>query len=258
VPEERIKILTPFRLIARLDVKPPNLVKTIQLEGLRKIGDPIDFANKYYESGIDEIQYQDVVASLYGRNTITELVRMTASDVFIPISVGGGIRSVHDAAELFKNGADRVLINSGALIRPQLISEIASSFGSQAVCVGIETTKVEGEYKLRYENGRQESERKLLEWISEIEELGAGEIIATAVENEGMKKGFDLNIIEQIRKRTNLSLIIHGGASHARDLIRAAEAGANGAAIAGLLHYGLTTISQLKSELSSSGIEVRK
>jgi cyclase len=246
-----------FRVIARLDVKPPHLVKGVHMEGLRKVGEPGEFARAYYLQGADEINYQDIVASLYGRNGIGDLVSTTAKSVFVPITVGGGLRTVSDAAQMVRNGADKVCINTAVINSPNLATDVGNLLGSQALVVGIEAKKLNGTWIAMTDCGREHTGKNVFEWAEKVEELGAGEILLTSIDQEGTFAGFDLNLIASVRNVTRLPIIAHGGAGHPSDALKALDAGANAIAIASVLHYGRYTIMDFKETLHSAGIEVR-
>ena len=246
-----------FRVIARLDVKPPNLVKGIHMEGFRKIGDPGNFARVYYEQCADEINYHDIVASLYGRNNIGALVSSTAESVFVPITVGGGIRSVEDAADLVRLGADKISINTAAIRDPSLISRVAKMLGSQAVVIGVEAKRKDAQYLAMTDCGREKTGRKVLNWVVEAQALGAGEILLTSIDREGTKSGFDLELIRQVRAVCSIPIIAHGGAGQPIDAVRAHDAGADGIAVASILHSGQYQVEDFKIALATAGIEVR-
>jgi cyclase len=246
-----------FRIIARLDVKPPNLVKGVHLEGFRKIGDPAVFATKYYLEGADEINYQDIVASLYERNNISELVSKTAEGVFIPISVGGGIRTVEDAKKLLRSGADKVCVNTAAIKNPKIIEEIANMFGKQAVVLGVEAKKLNNNWTVMTDNGREHTNKDAVNWVEEASAFGIGEILLTSIDNEGTMKGFDLELIESVLSVTECPVIAHGGAGQISDILSVAKCGASGVAIASVLHYKKVTIEEIKRELQSINIEIR-
>ncbi len=164
----------PARLIARLDIKGPNLIKGVQMEGLRVMGDPYDFARRYYEAGVDELLYIDIVASLYGRSKLTEVVRRTAQDVFVPMTVGGGIRTLDDVTELLRAGADKVAINTAAVARPDLISQVAKRFGSQAMVLSVEAKQqAPGRWEVYTETGRERSGLDVVEWVQRGVALGS-------------------------------------------------------------------------------------
>lgn len=228
-----------FRIIPRLDIKGPNLVKGISLEGLRVLGSPDDFAEYYYENGADELFYQDVVASLYERNSLEEVIRRTAEKVFIPITVSGGLRSLSDVDNVLKAGADKVCINTACLKRPEFISEIAEKYGSSTVVVAVETIKQpDGNYLAFVDNGREHTGVDALEWISKAQELGAGEILITSVDREGTGEGFDLELIEKASELVSVPLIVHGGAGKKEDILELCnKTKADGVAIASVLHY---------------------
>lgn len=247
-----------FRVIARLDIKPPNLVKGIHLEGLRKIGDPWEYAKKYYAMGADELSYQDIVASLYNRNSIAELVAKTTSEVFIPISVGGGIRKAEDARNLVRMGADKIVLNTAAVSNPSIIRDIAEDLGNQAVVLGVEAMHQDsGLWEVMTNGGRERTGKKVIEWIREAEQLGVGEILLTSINKEGTRKGFDFRLIESARKISQLPLIVHGGAGCLKDIVNAARAGADAVALASVLHFGILEISEIKESLREADIEVR-
>ncbi len=209
------------RIIARLDVKNNALVKGIHLEGLRVLGSPEDFAKKYYIDGIDEIIYMDVVASLYGRNGLLDLVQKTAKKIFIPLTVGGGVRSLEDVGKLLKSGADKVCINTAAVKNPELISKIVEVYGSSTIVVAIEAIKVDGEYLVFIDNGREYTGIESVEWAKQVEELGAGEILLTSVDQEGTKKGLDHELISLVTASVNIPVIAHGGVGSYNDIINA-------------------------------------
>lgn len=247
-----------FRVIPRLDIKPPNLVKGIHLEGLRKVGDPALFATKYYKDGADEISYQDIVASLYNRNSIKGLVSTTAESVFVPISVGGGVRSINDATELIRSGADKISINTAAIKRPEFLQELAEVLGSQAVILGVEAKRTaSGDYLVMTDCAREHTGKSVLDWIQEASHYGIGEILLTSIDAEGTQKGFDLELLTKVREITDIPLIAHGGCGKISDVSDVAHAGGDGYAIATVLHYGKFTVADIKNHLSTVGIEVR-
>ena len=249
-----------IRLIARLDVKDTNLVKGIQLEGLRKLGDPNAFAKEYYEAGIDELLYIDIVASLYNRNNLSDIVRKTVDDVYIPVCVGGGLRSVEDVRHILSMGADKAAINTAAIKRPELITEVAEAFGSQCMVLSIQAKKSrtqEGPWEAYYDNGRQHSGLDVVEWAKRGVELGAGEILLTSVDCEGLQHGMDLELIRAVTEAVDVPVICGGGVGCAQDVVDAANAGASAVATAALLHYKKATVPQLKADIRAAGVEVR-
>lgn len=212
------------RIIPRLDIKGPNLVKGIHLEGLRVLGKPSDFAKYYYENGADELLFMDVVASLYDRNSLHDMISETVENVFIPITVGGGLRTLEDIKQVLRAGADKVCINTAAIKNPEIIRNAALRFGSSTIVVAIEAIKNEdGKYYCFTDNGREYTGIEVVSWVKKVQELGAGEIIITSVDKEGTGKGFDETLINQITEFISVPLIVHGGAgdkNHFKDVIK--------------------------------------
>ena len=248
-----------IRLIARLDVKDENLVKGIQLEGLRKLGDPHEFACRYYEQGIDELLYIDIVASLYNRNNLSDIVRRTVDDVYIPVCVGGGLRSVEDVRAILSMGADKVAINTAAIKRPELISEVAAAFGSQCMVLSIQAKRSRSwsGWEAYYDNGRAHSGYDVVEWAKRGVELGAGEILLTSVDCEGLQRGMDLDLIQAVTSAVDVPVICGGGVGCCDDIVDAVHAGADAVACAAVLHYDKETVPELKQGLRQAGVEVR-
>lgn len=247
------------RLIARLDVKGPKLVKGIHLEGLKFIGDPQEFARKYYQHGIDEIIYLDAVASLYGRESLLEVVRHTAKSVFIPITVGGGIRSVDDATEVLRAGADKVSINTGAVKNPKLITEIAKRYGTQCAVLSVDVRKIEkGKWEVFIENGRERTGIDALEWICQGVKHGAGELLLTSIDQEGTRKGFDLELIKTVTALIDIPVIASGGMNTTEDLIKVVQqSGADAVAMADVLHHNRLSLAEIRANSIKAGLNVR-
>ncbi|MDB3979059.1 imidazole glycerol phosphate synthase cyclase subunit [Pseudomonadales bacterium] len=240
-----------YRVIARLDIKGPNLVKGIHLEGLRVLGSPEDYAKYYYENGIDELIYQDVVASLFGRNSLKEIISRTASATFIPLTVGGGLRTVEDVRLVLRAGADKVSLNTAAIRKPQLIRDASLEFGSSTIVVAIEAIRHEdGRYFAYIDNGREETGVEVLSWAKKVEELGAGEILLTSVDRDGTGEGYDLELIKLVSSQVNIPVIAHGGAGRGTDLSKAIIAGADALAVASILHYDVVDKNRFSSETS--------
>jgi cyclase len=252
--------MSNLRLIPRLDIKGPNLIKGIHLEGLRVVGDPQEFAMRYYQAGADELVYMDIVASLYGRNNLSDIIRRAAENVYIPITVGGGIRTVDDARHLLRSGADKVAINTAAVARPELISEVAHRFGSQAMVLSIEAKQVtNGKWEAYTDNGRERTGLDVVEWAQRGVELGAGEILLTSVDREGTRKGFDLELVKAVSGAVPIPVIASGGMGSAEDMVAVAKVGrADGVAMADVLHYGRTTLGQLRQAALDANLAVRK
>ncbi|MBL8289613.1 MAG: imidazole glycerol phosphate synthase subunit HisF [Rubrivivax sp.] len=247
------------RLIARLDIKGPNLIKGVHLEGLRVIGDPQVYARRYYEQGADELIYIDIVASLYGRSKLTEIVRRAAHDVFVPMTVGGGIRGVDDVRDLLRAGADKVAINTAAVRRPELISDVSRRFGSQCMVLSIEAKQqAPGRWEVYTDCGRERSGVDAIEWARRGVELGAGEVLVTSIDREGTRKGFDTELTRAIAAAVPVPVIASGGFGsdeHLRDVVRA---GADAVAIADALHHERTTLAAMRSAARGAGIAMRE
>ena len=248
-----------LRVISRLDIKAPNLIKGIRLEGLRVMGDPQTFACDYYAQGIDEILYMDIVASLYERSSLHDVIRHAVERVFIPITVGGGIRSLQDATEILSLGADKIAINTAAVKNPELITQIARQAGSQAVVLSVECKREQQGWQVYTDNGREKTGRDVLEWLMHARELGIGEVLLTSVDREGTRKGFDLELLQAVSDKVNLPIIASGGFG---ELKHASEAAAvrnvTAVAIADALHYKRFTVKQIKQQLSDDGFAVRR
>lgn len=229
-----------IRIIPRLDIKGPNLVKGIHLEGLRVLGKPEDFARYYYDTGADELLYMDVVASLYNRNSLHNIISKTAKEIFIPLTVGGGLRSIEDIREVLRAGADKVSLNTAAVKNSQLIREAANIFGSSTIAISIEAIKhPDGRYFAYIDNGREETGLVVLDWVKKVESLGAGEIVLTSVDREGTGTGYDLELIKLVSKKVAIPVVACGGAGSEKDIAEAIlEGGADAVTIASMLHYG--------------------
>ncbi len=227
------------RIIPRLDIKGPNLVKGVHLEGLRVLGKPERFARYYYEHGADELLFMDVVASLYGRNSLLDIVERTASEVFIPLTVGGGLRSVDDMASVLRAGADKVSLNTAAVRRPDLVTEAAKKFGSSTIVVSVEAIKHrDGSYEAYIDNGREKTGLDAFEWAVRAVELGAGELLVTAIDREGTGEGYDLELTRRISEAVPVPVIACGGAGSLQDVADVfLEGHAQAACLASLLHY---------------------
>jgi len=230
-----------IRIIPRLDIKGPNLVKGIHFEGLRVLGNPNDYAKMYYSSLADELMYVDVVASLYERNSLSDIISETAKEIFIPLTVGGGLRSIKDIMNVLKAGADKVSLNTAVIKNPELIREASLSFGSSTIVVSIEAIKEpNGKYLAYTDNGREFTGVEVLEWAQQVRELGAGEIIISSVDKEGTGEGFDIELTKMIAEAVDIPVIAHGGAGSINDVIDIIKIGkADAVSIASILHYGV-------------------
>ena len=243
------------RIIPRLDIKGPNLVKGIHLEGFRVLGKPEDFAKLYYEQGADELFYQDTVASLYQRNSLSEIISRTIKDVFIPITVGGGIKNLNDINKVLRAGADKVCINTSAIKNPEFIKEASKEFGSSTIVVAIEVCLEKDEKYLAYtDNGREYTGVNALEWAKHVEDLGAGEILLTSIDREGTGEGFDIKLYSNLKKILNIPVIAHGGASNIEHIYEVFKiTNIDAVSIASILHYG--AIKQLVERADSNFLE---
>ncbi|RAU23562.1 imidazole glycerol phosphate synthase subunit HisF [Paramagnetospirillum kuznetsovii] len=248
-----------LRLIARLDIKAPNLIKGIHLEGVRVVGNPQTFAQRYYDQGVDELLYVDAVASLYGRNSLTDLVRHTAENVFIPITVGGGLRSVDDVRAMLRAGADKVAINTAAVARPDLIREVAETFGSQCMVVSIQAKRqTDGRWEALTDGGREHSKLDAIHWARQAQDLGAGEILLTSVDQEGTQKGFDLALTRAVAEAVTIPVIASGGMGKLDHLDAVVGEGkADAVAMAHVLHYDKLSLDAIRAHARNSGITVR-
>ncbi len=249
-----------IRLVARLDIKGPNLIKGVHLEGLRVIGNPQVYAKRYYEQGADEIIYVDVVASLYGRSKLAEIVSHTAHEVFVPLTVGGGIRSVEDVTDLLRVGADKVAINTAAVQRPQLISEVASRFGSQCMVLSIEAKKCsDGHWEVYTDCGREKTGMDAVDWARKATTLGAGEVLITSIDREGTRKGYDVELTRAISDVVSIPVIASGGYGNDQHLLDVVnQGGADGVAIADALHYDRTNLGMIRAAARAAGIQMRE
>lgn len=227
-----------FRIISRLDVKPPYVVKGISLEGVRKVGKPAELSKQYSQS-CDEIFYQDVVASLYARNAVFDIVKDAACNLFIPLTVGGGIRNCSDIYDSLRNGADKICINTSAITDPNLINASSTQFGSQCITVNIEAmpSSLPSGWEAMYNSAREHSELDALDWAQEVESRGAGEILITSVPHEGTMKGFCFDLSDKVLEKVRLPVLLHGGFGSFSDILLAAEKGYSGVVLASALHY---------------------
>ena len=249
------------RVIARLDIKKNRLIKGIHLEGLRVVGDPVEKAINYYNEGADELLLIDAVASLYRRNSLIDVVKSICKDIFIPITIGGGIRSLENAQDLFEAGADKIAINTAAVSRPKLISEISESFGKQAVVVSMQIKRNDQEkssWRVMTDNGRENCGLELMDWLKMVQDLGAGEILLTSIDKEGTGSGFDLELLEKVANSTSVPIQISGGFLMSQHAELAFKCGAQAAVIAQALHYNKTSIQKIKADLCEKRFAIRQ
>lgn len=237
-----------IRIIPRLDIKNGILIKGINLEGLRVLGDPYEYAQHYYKNFADEIYYVDNVASLYGTNNLTNFVKKTSKNLFIPLTVGGGIRTIKDIEKMLISGADKVSINTAAIENPKFIEEASKKFGSSNISVSVEAIKIKNDYYISKCCGRDLIELNPIEWCKICENLGAGEIILTSVNHEGLMQGFDKKLIRKISNKLSIPLIVHGGCGSYMDVLEVIKKNKNisGISIASFFHYDYLNISKIK------------
>ena len=250
-----------IRVIPCLDVDKGRVVKGVNFVNLKDAGDPVELAATYDRQGADEIVFLDITASSDSRKTIHEVVRRTAEEVFIPFTVGGGIRSVEDARQILRLGADKVSLNTAAIVRPDLIDEVSGEFGNQCVVVAIDARRNEKSacgFEVFTHGGRNETGLSLLNWARESVERGAGEILLTSMDRDGTKDGFDIEMLQMISREITVPLIASGGAGSSKDMADGALLGnANGLLAASIFHFGELTVRDVKKELKEAGLIVR-
>ena len=248
-----------IRLIARLDIKGSNLIKAVHLEGLRVIGSPSEHAHRYYQQGADELLYMDSVASLYGRNHLAEIIRDATKDIFVPLTVGGGIRSVEDATAILRSGADKVAVNTAAVGNLDLISQIAERFGKQCMVLSVEAKQIsEGRWEVYTDNGRERTGRDVVTWVKEAVDSGAGEIILTSVDREGTRKGFDIDLLRAVTNVVTVPVIASGGMGKPEDALDAVKyGGVDAIAMADILHYQRASIGDVRHSCREAGLRLR-
>ena len=248
-----------IRIIPRLDIKGPNVVKPVHTEALRVVGNPRELAKRYYQEGADEIIYMDIVASLYQRNLDFELLKSVTDSIFIPFTVGGGIRSIHDINNALRSGADKVAINTYAIHHPGFITEAAKEFGSQCVVLSVEAKRQPGgKWEAYTDGGREHSGKDAVEWTRKGIELGAGEILLTSIDQDGTRRGFDLELIKEITSFADVPVIVYGGAGNSEQIKEVILDGkADAVAAASVFHYQDFSIGELKKYLKQENINVR-
>ena len=250
----------PIRIIPCLDVSAGRVVKGVNFLNLRDAGDPVELAQRYGEAGADELTFLDVSATVEGRSTMYDVVRRTAEQVFIPLTVGGGIRSTEDVARLQGSGADKVGVNSAAIARPELLSEIADRFGAQALVLSLDikrSPRTPSGFVVTTHGGRTETDLDALAWAREAIERGAGELLVNSIDADGTKAGFDLELIGAIRELSSVPVIASGGAGAVEHFAPAVRAGADAVLAASVFHDGILTIDEVKVALARDGVLVR-
>ena len=258
--EENFRRATPIRIIPRLDIKGKNVIKGVHLEGLRVVGDPKDLAERYYIAGADEIVYMDAVATLYGRNSILSTVQTAAENLFVPLTVGGGVRGIDDIVSALRSGADKVAINTQAIATPDFLREASMAFGSQCITLSVEAKRrSEGKWEALTDNGREKTGVDVLDWVRRAEDMGVGEILLTSIDQEGTQTGFEIDLVRRVCEAVSIPVIASGGAKTAQDCVDLVEGSdCDALAIAACLHYGLSEIAEIKATLKQAGYAVRE
>lgn len=248
-----------IRIIPRLDIKGPNVVKPVHTEALRVVGDPRELARRYYAEGADELLYLDIVASLYRRNLDFDLLRAVTEDIFIPVTAGGGIRSIADINNALRSGADKVAMNTYALRHPEFLSAAAKEFGSQCVVLFIEAKKQrDGSYEAYSDGGREHSGVDAIEWAKKGIDLGVGEILLSSIDRDGTRKGYDVELVARVNAFAPIPVIAHGGAGSKESVAEVIHNGrADAVSASSIFHYQEYSIGELKTHLHSRGITVR-
>ncbi|HJQ01639.1 MAG TPA: imidazole glycerol phosphate synthase subunit HisF [Jatrophihabitans sp.] len=251
------------RVIACLDVDAGRVVKGVNFTDLRDAGDPVELARRYDAEGVDELTFLDITASAAGRETTYEVVRRTAEQVFIPLTVGGGVRSAADVDALLRAGADKVGVNTAAVGRPELIREIVDRFGSQVLVLSVDARRLLDagpgvpSFEVTTHGGREGTGIDAVRWAAEAAELGVGEILLNSMDADGTRQGFDLDLISRVRAAVSVPVIASGGAGTAEHFVAAVQAGADAVLAAGVFHYGKVSVGQVKAALAAAGITVR-
>ncbi len=250
-----------IRVIPCLDVDNGRVVKGVNFENLRDAGDPVELAARYNEEGADELTFLDVSASRDGRGTILEVVRKTAEQIFIPLTVGGGVRSVEDVDQLLRAGADKVSVNTSAIARPELLRELADRFGSQCIVLSVDARRAADQpsgFEVTTHGGTKSAGLDAVEWAKKGEELGVGEILLNSMDGDGTKDGFDLELLRLVREAVSVPVIASGGAGRAEHFPPAVDAGADAVLAATIFHFGEVSIAEVKDALAAAGHEVRR
>jgi cyclase len=245
------------RVIPCLDVTGGRVVKGVNFVNLRDAGDPVELAARYDEAGADEVVFLDITASSDARETMVDVVRRTAEQVFIPLTVGGGVRSVDDARRLLRAGADKVSVNTSAVSRPELVSELSREFGAQCVVVAIDARRSPGGYEVYTHGGRKPTGLDAVSWAGEVERLGAGEILLTSMDRDGTRDGFELELTRRVAGGCNLPVIASGGVGSLQHMVEGALEGADAVLAASIFHFGEFTVADAKAALAAAGLNVR-
>jgi len=247
-----------IRVIARIDINNEYAVKGRCLEGLKKIGRPNEMSKKYYEGGVDEIVFLDAVASLYDRNSLIDILKQATKETFIPITIGGGIKTIKDIKGALSAGADKVAINTQAVKNLDFIREAAEMFGSQSIVGSVVARRHRYRWEAFIDNAKHRTHKDAIDWAAELEKAGVGEIMVTSIDNDGRQKGFDIDLVGALTKRVNIPVIASGGAGSSNDIIKLCKnTNCDAVAVASLIHYDVENISDIKSNMKSNNIGVR-
>lgn len=248
-----------IRIIPRLDIKGPNVVKPVQTEALRIVGNPKELAYRYYKEGADELIYLDIVASLYQRNLDFDLLKSVSENIFIPITVGGGIRSIHDINNVLRSGADKIAVNTYAVKNPRFLTEAVREFGSQCIVLYVEAKKQsDGKYEVYTDGGREKTGIEAIGWIKKAIDLGVGEILLTSIDKDGTRTGYDIELLKKVNSFSPIPVIAHGGAGKPDSWIEVLEkAEVDALAVSSIFHYKEYSISKFKDYLAKNKINVR-
>ncbi len=245
------------RIIPCLDVDKGRVVKGVNFINIRQAGDPVELARKYYEMGADELCFLDITASNEDRKATYEVIKATAKEIFIPLTVGGGVSSVSDVEMLLHSGADKVGINSAAVRNPELILDGANNFGSQCIVLAVDVKRHGNSWRVYVKGGREDTGLDALDWIRAGEQRGAGEILLTSMDGDGSKNGYDLDLIKRVTELVRIPVIASGGAGNTKHVVDVLKAGADAALLASILHFGETTVQEIKSHMKEATIRVR-
>ena len=245
------------RIIPCLDVDKGQVVKGVNFINIRQAGDPVELARRYYEMGADELCFLDITASNEDRKATYEVIKATAKEIFIPLTVGGGVSSVNDVEMLLHSGADKVGINSAAVRNPELLSEGANNFGSQCIVLAVDVKRHGNSWRVYVKGGREDTGLDAIDWIRAAEQRGAGEILLTSMDGDGSKNGYDLDLIKRVTEFVRIPVIASGGAGNANHVVDVLKAGADAALLASILHFGETTVREIKDHMKKSLIRVR-
>ena len=245
------------RIIPCLDVDKGQVVKGVNFINIRQAGDPVELARKYYEMGADELCFLDITASNEDRKATYEVIKATAKEIFIPLTVGGGVSSVKDVEMLLHSGADKVGINSAAVRNPELLSEGANNFGSQCIVLAVDVKRHGNSWRVYVKGGREDTGLDAIDWIRAGEQRGAGEILLTSMDGDGSKNGYDLDLVKRVTEFVKIPVIASGGAGNANHVVDVLKAGADAALLASILHFGETTVQEIKDHMKKSLVRVR-